>query len=156
MPQLRYGIAGYGDYAETVQTMIKDQGLENQVGWIGPFAHADVGLWIQDADIGIILLENLSRGLYQALPCKLFEYVHATVPVIASNFPEMKSYIESTGVGITVDSGNLDEVEAGLMKMINDKTFYTACKNACRIEREKTNWETESVEYCKFLDIESV
>lgn len=151
--ELRFAIGGYGDYVEPLRTMAREQGIEEQIGWIGPYAHDKLNLWAQDADIGVILFENVSKGNYQALPCKLFEYVHACVPLVASDFPEMKSYIEGTGVGVTVDTSMPEQIEAGLIKMIDDEAFRRKCANACARERERTNWQNESREYLAFLDI---
>lgn len=152
-PELLLAVAGYGEHEGRLKEMAREQGLDDRIGWVGPFMHDELPRLVQDADIGIILFENLSGGLYQAFPCKLFEYVHSGVPVIASNFPEMKSYIESTDVGLTVDINAPDEIEAAFSRMLDDQAFYSSCRQACMAERERTNWQTESSVYLAFLGL---
>ncbi|MBD3321303.1 MAG: glycosyltransferase [Chitinivibrionales bacterium] len=150
-PSARLAVAGYGPELGTVKAGADAAGIAAQTEWLGPYHYDDLPLLLQDADIGIALFNNISPGIYQALPCKLFEYVHAGIPVVASDFPEMKKYIEKTGVGLTVDSSDRESVEAALLQMMNDKNVYDKCQEACLIERKITNWQKESEVYRRFV-----
>lgn len=153
MPRLRLAVAGYGDAESRLRQLAKEQGLDNRIEWVGPFRHTDLGFWLQDADIGLLLLENVSQCFYHALPCKLFEYVHAAVPVLCSNFPEMKAYVDATGIGLTVDPTSPEQIEQALRRLTEDTAFHRQCRDACLGERERTNWQTESKVYLEFLGI---
>ncbi|NJL72924.1 MAG: glycosyltransferase family 4 protein [Candidatus Competibacteraceae bacterium] len=48
-------------------------------------------------------------------PIKLFQYLMAGLPVIASNFPGMIDVVERNEVGICVDPENVDEIAAGIV-----------------------------------------
>ena len=41
------------------------------------------------ADLGISFEERKGLNYYYALPNKIFDYIHAMVPVLVSPFPEM-------------------------------------------------------------------
>ena len=51
------------------------------------------------ADVGFCLIENVSLSDYYSLPNKLFEYIFAGVPVLASKFPDIQTLLEAYNVG---------------------------------------------------------
>lgn len=58
------------------------------------------------ADVGVTLLQDTCENHRLALPNKLFEYIAAHVPVVASALPETLSLVESHGVGWCVPPGD--------------------------------------------------
>lgn len=152
---LRYAIAGYGIDEQRLRAMVREQGILTQVGFTGPYLHDDLNLLLQDADLGIMLFDPVSPGFLQALPCKLFECIHAGVPVVASDFPEMRRYILSAGVGVVVDPTNQTIVERTVVDFLGNPKKIARCKDSCMRDREISNWKNESDTYLKFLGIAS-
>ncbi len=72
---------------------VDDLGFQNRVG---------VGAVLQSSIAGLVTLHPVVNYL-DALPVKMFEYMAAGVPVIASNFPLWKEIIEGNACGICVD-----------------------------------------------------
>lgn len=58
---------------------------------------------LSTADVGICLIENLCLSLYYSSPNKLFEYLKAGLPVVASNFPDMAETIREGELGWLVE-----------------------------------------------------
>ena len=71
---------------------------------------------IQEADVGLCLVERVSLSDYFCLPNKLFEYAFAGLPVIASDFPDIKFFVEKYDLGFCCDSGSI-VLELFLRKM---------------------------------------
>ena len=67
----------------------------------------------------------------------------AGLPVIASNFPEIMKIVEKEKVGITVDPDSAEEIAAAANRFLEDRAFYTACKENTQKARLKYNWENE-------------
>jgi len=65
------------------------------------------------SDIGIVCFHPIKR-FKQSLPVKMFEYMAAGIPVIASNFSEWKKIIESGGCGICVDPLDPEKIAAAV------------------------------------------
>ena len=59
-----------------------------------------------EADVGVTLLQDTCENHRLALPNKLFEYIAARVPVIASALPETLALIEHHGVGWCTPPGD--------------------------------------------------
>lgn len=62
-------------------------------------AHDQVVPLVKSADYGVCLVEKVSLSDYYSLPNKLFEYAFAGVPVLASDFPDMRELVERFGLG---------------------------------------------------------
>lgn len=54
------------------------------------------------ADLGICLIEPLTESLRLSLPNKLFEYLRAGIPVVASSLPEIERVVNGFRVGVCV------------------------------------------------------
>ena len=54
---------------------------------------------IREADVGICFVENVSLSDYYCLPNKLFEYAFAGIPVLASDFPDIRMFIDKYSLG---------------------------------------------------------
>lgn len=65
--------------------------------------HSEVVPIVRSADFGLCLVENISLSDYFCLPNKLFEYCFAGVPVLASNFPDIRGVVYKYGVGRCCD-----------------------------------------------------
>ena len=66
--------------------------------------HEDVVKYAKSADYGVCLLENVSLSDYLALPNKIFEYAFAKLPIIASDFPEIRKFVRDVDAGMVVSS----------------------------------------------------
>ena len=64
-----------------------------------PISHDLLPKFASTADFGLCMLEPISRSDYFALPNKLFEYAFAGVPVIASDFPDLKKIVTLHNLG---------------------------------------------------------
>ena len=52
-----------------------------------------------EADVGVTLLQDTCENHRLALPNKLFEYIVAGVPVVASALPETERLVSAYGIG---------------------------------------------------------
>ena len=101
------------------------------------------------ADIGLTFLEDCCLNHKYALPNKLFEYLAAGVPVIASDLPEIAQVIHQFDVGCVVPSGDVQALGTALDHAIkNTELRQKWASNTSRVQ-EFFNFETESK---RFLD----
>ncbi len=73
---------------------------------------------VKSADFGLCLVENVSLSDYYCLPNKLFEYCFAGVPVLASDFPDIRSVIKDYGIGECCDL-KIDSIRDSIKKIEN-------------------------------------
>ena len=87
---------GYGDWADNLKQLAMRH-LNIHVHDAVP--HADVVPIVQSADFGLCMIENVSLSDYYCLPNKIFEYCFAGIPVLASDFPDIRAVLSKYGIG---------------------------------------------------------
>ncbi len=93
--------------------------------------------------LGIVTLFPVKNYLV-ALPVKLFEYMSASLPVIASNFPLWREIVEGNNCGICVDPRNINEISKAIEYLINNpQEAKKMGENGKTAVLEKYNWEKE-------------
>jgi len=87
---------GYGDLAEELKRLAVDH---PSIHVHDAVQHSDVVPIVRSADFGLCLVQNVSLSDYFCLPNKLFEYCFAGVPVLASDFPDIRALISKYKIG---------------------------------------------------------
>jgi glycosyltransferase involved in cell wall biosynthesis len=79
-----------------------------------------------------------------AQPNKMFEYMSAGIPVIASNFPLWKDIIEKNECGLCIDPLNPQEIKEAIEFVTSNMDEAKRMgMNARRVIEEKYNWDIE-------------
>lgn len=99
--------------------------------------------YVGAVDVGICLILGSYRSYYLSLPNKFFENIQSLTPLIVSDFPEMGKLINSYGIGLAADPGNVEEIAATIRRMKDDREFYAACKKNLKQAKEDLCWEKE-------------
>jgi len=117
------------------------------LGWIDPH---EIPTLLEMQDAGIVCLHPIMNYV-TSLPLKLFEYMAAGLPVIASNFPLWKEIVEGSGCGICVDPLNPEEIAKAIKYLMKHPgSTEQMGKNGRRAVIEKYTWEKEGK---KLLDL---
>jgi len=130
-------LIGEGKLRKEIEDYIKDNSLQSKVYMTGNIEYSQLHRWTCSADIGFALIEPISFSYELALPNKLFEYLQAGLPVIATDLSAMKDVIDNYHCGIAVNKDiSLDEVSDALNEIMNNYEYYhsnalNAAKKLC-------------------------
>lgn len=103
-----------------------------------------------ESAVGLVTLHPMENYL-DALPVKLFEYMAAGIPVIASDFPLWKSIVEKSDCGICVDPLNPQKIAEAINRILDDKNRAKQMGINGRESVMKTyNWNFEKETLIKF------
>lgn len=91
---------GYGDYSEKLQHCARE--FKN-IHVHEAVEHEKVVEVASSADVGLCLVQNVSLSDYFCLPNKLFEYAFAGLPVLASDFPDIRKVVQEHDLGRCVE-----------------------------------------------------
>lgn len=100
--------------------------------------------YTSSADIGIHMILNTCLNHYYCLPNKIFEYFLYGLPVIVSDFPEMKMIVGQNKIGwcITPEIKNLTKN----IEEIDHNTLISYKQNVMK-SKDNYCWENEAVVY---------
>lgn len=109
-------------------------------GFVGRQQVADL---LSTATAGLVVLEPTPNHI-ESLPIKLFEYMAAGVPVIASDFPLWREIVEDAQCGLLVKV-HAPSVAAAMQWMIDHpQEARQMGENGRRAVQERYNWNTEA------------
>ena len=99
---------------------------------------------LYQSKIGIIIPNPITR--YKTnYPVKLFEFMAAGLPVIASSEGESASFVREARCGILVDPLNIDEIADAIVWLFKNSAEASEMgKRGRSLIMNKYNWETES------------
>lgn len=134
-----------------LEAAIRRHGAQDKVFHYGTVESTeDLRAVTMSADLGLQLQFNAGLNSYYCAPTKLFQYLMAGLPVIASNFPGMIEIVEGNEVGLCVDPEHPREIAAAINRMLADESLHARMvENALKAAREKYCFEVEGV---KLLD----
>ena len=124
----------------------------SQVVELGHINRTEVKEVLSRSMAGLVLFHPEPNHI-NAQPNKMFEYMSAGIPVIASNFPLWKEIIEGNTCGICVDPLNVNEIANAINWIIdNPEQAKQMGENGRRAVIEKYNWEHEAQKLLKLYE----
>ena len=128
---------GFGESVEEVKEISKSY---KNIHFQGAVPYKEISRYTSGADVGLSLLQNNCLNHYYCLPNKLFEYILAGIPVIVSDFPDMKNIVLPNNFGWVTDPNVSSVIE--LINGITTEEVKRTQKNVQQ-NRTKYNWEQE-------------
>ncbi|WP_128080373.1 glycosyltransferase family 4 protein [Listeria fleischmannii] len=132
------------DLDKKIQAFIYEHRLHEIVELHGRIPYPEIWEIYAHADIGICILHPLPNYV-KSLPTKLFEYMAAALPIVASHFTSWEQLIEKHQAGFTVDPFDLETMAAEISTYSKEKELLTKMGNNGRKAYEEAyHWEIEA------------
>lgn len=141
-------IIGDGDLREELQKLSKKLHLNNNVKFYGRMMPEEMRSYTSNASLGLCLLENCGLSYYYSLPNRIFDYLHAGIPVLATDFPEIKKVVATHNTGVLINHYEPLYL-AGIMNKLLQYPFDT---NNFKSLAMKYCWEIEENKLLEIID----
>ena len=142
---VRLWIAGDGKYSHILKDQVRKLSLQKFVEFFGMVSKEKTEDLMKKADLGLIP-HIRSEQSDNSSPNKLFEYMAAGLPVLASDCISVKRVIAETEIGRTYIFDSPTDFKHVLKKLYDEKRESVIfASNGTKAIREKYNWEQSSV-----------
>ncbi|NPV10180.1 MAG: glycosyltransferase family 4 protein [Ignavibacteria bacterium] len=127
---------------EWMKSFIKVNKLEKNFTFTGWVDFNRIPDYLFNSDIGILLLQPVSKNNMMGIPNKLFDYMAAGIPVVACNFPNIAKIIGECNCGFLIDSSSYSEIAEAILKLIENKNHAKILgQNGRKCFETIYNWE---------------
>ena len=115
----------------------------SQVEYRGWQPRAKIDTLLSESTLGLVLFHPFQNYI-EAQPNKLFEYMSAGIPVIASDFPAWRELISTVGCGILVDPLDTQAIADAIQWIFDhaQEAEEMGSRGAAAV-RSKYNWHNE-------------
>lgn len=136
-------IVGGGDVLPLLKKMVNDLSLQEKVRFIARQTPEKLAGYTANADIGLTIDKDTNINYRFSLPNKLFDYIYAGVPVLATPLVELKNIIEHYDIGDFIDNHDPKYIATTIKKMLADENRMMLYKQNTIKASAELNWENE-------------
>lgn len=121
----------------------------HELGFLGRNQVAEV---LAQSIAGLVVLEPTLNYL-DSIPVKMFEYMAAGIPVIASDFPYWRKLIEKEDCALFVDPTDPQAIGKAITELVMDKQkSFEMGENGRNAVAKKFNWDMEEAKLLSIYD----
>jgi len=142
-------LAGDGDIADKLKLKVNRSHLDDRVKFAGRLLPAKLKRLTGQADIGLSLEEDLGLNYRYCLPNKVFDYIHAEIPVLVSKLPLLEELIHKYNFGECLHKRNPKSLAEAIEKIILNKSDYIQSLKKAAAD---LNWNHEKKTLIEFIE----
>lgn len=136
-------IIGAGDVLPKLKEMAKKQEFSGRVQFFDRMSHDLLYEYTRYASIGASLDKDTNPNYRYSLPNKLFDYIMAGTPQLASDLPEVAAIIKKYDTGLLVQSHEPALIANSIQTMLDDRVRYKQWQENCLEAAKELCWENE-------------
>lgn len=138
-------LLGAGHLADDLATLAAGIGAADRVHVAGPVPPDEVVAYARSADVGVSPIVPSCLNYRYSLPNKLFQYMAAGIPVVASDFPQVRDIVIGAGAGFVVDTAQPVRIAEAIRTLLADRDAATEMgRNGRRAVEREYNWATSA------------
>ena len=133
---------GYSERFTSAVQLAKDLGLYDRgvsfgLEWV---AHEDVKNYLLESDVGICTyFDNLETHFSHR--SRFLDLIWAELPIICTEGGVLADLVRTRGLGVVVPEGDAPAVAEAIRRLVDDRTFYEACREHLRAVKPCLAWE---------------
>ncbi len=137
-------IIGGGDAWPVLERMVKEHALEGRVRLLGKMPYERMMDYTRNADLGLTLDKDTNLNYRFSLPNKLFDYLHAGIPVLATDLPEVAGIVSAEDCGSVLTQATPEAIVQAVKDLFSDPERYAALRRNATFAARKLDGGQEA------------
>lgn len=131
-----------GEYVDSLLEKAAETGCLDRLHLVPYVEPQKVTSFIRDATAGVHTMLHYGNAEV-ALPNKLFEYMHAHVPVVMSDTEAIREVVEALGVGEVFAAGDPEDLAGAVRRVLSERDAYLARLDGNEEALRRFSWEQQ-------------
>lgn len=141
---------GDGDVVSHLKELTSELKLEDKVFFFGKKPYLEMMNFTHHADLGLTLDKDTNINYRFSLPNKVFDYLHANTPILASDLIEVKRVVEGYDIGKITKSHEPLKLAETIQEIQSNPNQIARWKSNCYKASQIENWESEVQKLAQF------
>lgn len=154
LPDCRLAIVGFGHIEDQLKAQVREGSLEDSVVFFDAVPIEVLMRYTAAADVGVIPLVGSCLSYVLAAPNKLFEYMMAGIPVVATDLPDMAKVVREEHSGTLISDPTDPHSIAHAVRELLDgwESLEDIGARARAAALARYNWEAETFKLLEVYD----
>lgn len=135
-------IIGSGDVIHQLKANVLNFDLKDKVKFVDKIPANELRHYTINADLGVTIDKDTNMNYHFSLPNKVFDYLHAGIPILATRLPEIENIVKSYQVGTFIENHDPKHIAETIKEFLNNES-YSTCKINTLTAANENNWQTE-------------
>ena len=136
-------IIGGGDVLPILKQMVKDLKISDRVRFFPRMPYQQMMAYTQLAELGFCLDKDTNLNYRFSLPNKLFDFIQAGVPIVASHLTEIEKIIRKYDLGLFIENHEPETIATTIKDALSDAERYECWKRNLAFAAQDLCWENE-------------
>lgn len=145
-------IIGGGNNLEVLKSLVSEMELTGRVKFFPKIIWKELMRYTKSVDVGLSLDKDTNLNYRYSLPNKLFEYISAGIPVIASDLPETGKLINENGIGVIIERVTPENISHALSELKTNPDRLKEFRRNAIATSSRLNWEIECLKVIEFYN----
>jgi glycosyltransferase involved in cell wall biosynthesis len=142
-PSVVLVVLGDGHLSHRLQKLAQHEELQGRVYFHAAVPQNALLELTAAADAGVIPYQATCLNNYYCTPNKLFEFIAAGLPILATDLPEIRRIVHERELGLVGDTSTPKKLAALLDEFFSDEQRFTTWKARVSVVRQLICWEQE-------------
>jgi len=145
-------ILGDGPVKSGLLNYARANRLEDRVYFHAAVPQDRLPYYTEAADGGIIPYQGFCLNNYYCTPNKLFEFISAALPILATDLPEIAKFVQSNKIGIVGNMESPIKIAALIDSFFSAPTTLREWRQNLMRVRQEISWEREEEKFIKIIN----
>jgi glycosyltransferase involved in cell wall biosynthesis len=128
-----------------LRELAKQLGVSDRTQFTGWVPYREVSRRLRDAAVTVIPLPDSTFGRYFTSPLKLFDYMAAGVPIVASDLPSLRDVLQHEANALLVPPGDSAALAQAMDRLLTDKALADRLAARAREDVQRYSWDARAL-----------